>query len=440
MDTTDYVKRYQKELAENKKNNVPFNVWAFLFSSLYFFYVRMYGHFLIFFFSPLLLDIIFTALARVFGLALSQGDCFPFLFIIFHFVAAFIANPNYKKFKQRFVQEHKDVDTSIRAVYSSMPLGKFVLYLVLSYGLYGFYWGFKNWQKYCEATKDDVYPLARAIFFPVTILLLFRKIAYSVEAKSNFLWQGCVYLAIYLFWFTESFVNLDVLNNPVFEGVFSVSSVIVATCCLASVQAAINRYNLAHGGEKAEKDVGGIVFVVITFALTWGVFIVSLLFPNNKNSFFDSYSEEQQIKIAQSVGFIYRHTKVYSQVCAQNGYVLKNYPNVFSEYYAADILKLKEQLLNNGVSLKDVEQIMFSNPEAVKKIQDSAYEELYGLWMFLRLAQAAEEQGIAIENVKWDNQWNASFDIQNICAFFDLYGLEILKDGDNKDFLKERAL
>ena len=84
MDTTDYVKRYQKELAENKKNNAPFNIWAFLFSSLYFFYVRMYGHFLIFFFSPLLLDIIFTALARVFGLALAQGDCFPFLFIIFH--------------------------------------------------------------------------------------------------------------------------------------------------------------------------------------------------------------------------------------------------------------------------------------------------------------------------------------------------------------------
>lgn len=51
MKIADKINLFKKEL-EEKKNLGKFNVWAFIFSSFYFFYVGMSGYFLGFAFIP----------------------------------------------------------------------------------------------------------------------------------------------------------------------------------------------------------------------------------------------------------------------------------------------------------------------------------------------------------------------------------------------------
>ena len=56
MEVQDKVKKFNQELKENKKLK-PFNIWAFIFSSFYFWYIECPWLFSLFLFLPFLLTL-----------------------------------------------------------------------------------------------------------------------------------------------------------------------------------------------------------------------------------------------------------------------------------------------------------------------------------------------------------------------------------------------
>ncbi|KIF59560.1 MULTISPECIES: hypothetical protein [Pseudomonas] len=52
---------------------------------------------------------------------------------------------------------------------------KFILLSVLSFGLYFYYWSYKNWSLYKQRTQEESWPLARGLFYIFFVHRLFRQ-------------------------------------------------------------------------------------------------------------------------------------------------------------------------------------------------------------------------------------------------------------------------
>ncbi len=54
--------------------------------------------------------------------------------------------------------------TAIAGRYYPVPMPRFVAMLVLTFGLYGFYWFYRQWQHIKRYDRSDIWPLPRAVF------------------------------------------------------------------------------------------------------------------------------------------------------------------------------------------------------------------------------------------------------------------------------------
>lgn len=81
---------------------------------------------------------------------------------------------------------------------------KFLLMVLLSHGLYTFYWMYKQWSTYRAATGTRVLPLVRAFFsiFFVYALVIKIKRALDVKELSYRWWPRCYALG----WITTAFL------------------------------------------------------------------------------------------------------------------------------------------------------------------------------------------------------------------------------------------
>ena len=435
MDTVDYIKKYEEELKDEKKYSLIFNAWAFIFSSLYFYYKRMYGHFFIFFVAPIILTGIFTPLV-------GEGGGLLTSLLIMHLVAGFVANPHYKKYMQNYVINHKEVDTSKVVSYDSMSITKLILCMVFSLGLYSLYWGYKHWKKYQMTTKDDVSPLARGWFIHFTAPSLFSKIRKSINSNIKLQYLGVGYLVCSI---TSALINryVDKTENTVI--IYSLSLILLILFAISIlffvvVQKKINEYNVSHTNEKIKITINirEIIIVIIGFILL-GVMPFT---EGHKNTHypFEEYTPEQQEKIGASVGFIYRHTKGYKEVCQKEGYMMTKYPNDFSQYFSKEINELKDNLSKHNYTIEYVENILLGVNDFKTTLITSIYAELENLGKLTIISAAAEEQGIPIEDVKWNSEWDNLLTFKDICEILDDGGIELIKEGESKYFLKANSL
>ena len=163
-------------------------------------------------------------------------------------------------------------------------------------------------------------------------------------------------------------------------------------------------------------------------------------FATNQHSLFEEYTDEQQGKIGASVGFIYRHTKGYQEVCQKEGYTMTKYPNDFSQHFSSELNQLKNNLSKYNYTIETVENILFSNSAYKTEVIVSIYKELENLGKLIIISQVAEEQCISIEDVKWNNEWNNIITLKDVCEIFDENGIDILKESENNYFLKANSL
>ena len=68
-----------------------------------------------------------------------------------------------------------------KQIYYSVPLRRFFLLSVLSFGLYDMYWLFKNWECVRDNEKIKINPLLRAIFAPIFSYSLFKRVNLSLK-------------------------------------------------------------------------------------------------------------------------------------------------------------------------------------------------------------------------------------------------------------------
>ncbi|PCJ87194.1 MAG: hypothetical protein COA54_06745 [Thiotrichaceae bacterium] len=130
--------------------------------------------------------------------------------------------------------------------------GKLMTLYILSLGLYGIYWFYKNWKLQQPLMDKKIYPVLRAIFSIFFTHALFRRInaqATGLEKKHQF---NANALATF---FVASIVASHILDrlsthSTAFEGMMSSTVIItsLALFCLSvypmlKVQATVNRIN-----------------------------------------------------------------------------------------------------------------------------------------------------------------------------------------------------
>lgn len=74
---------------------------------------------------------------------------------------------------------------------------KFLLLYIATVGMYSLYWFYKNWSNYKEETRQDIWPLPRAIFSIFFIHALFRAVDERLRASGkSFPWSPGTYATL----------------------------------------------------------------------------------------------------------------------------------------------------------------------------------------------------------------------------------------------------
>ena len=313
-------------------------------------------------------------------------------------------------------------------------------------GFYSLYWFYRHWNKYKQTTHDEVYPFANAWFNIFTAPSLFSKIDNSIKTGKKLRRIGIAYFVCSL----AAFVSIRIMENAVSEINILVSFLawvalfLVQPAVIAFVQNEINKYNEKNNQvSKVEilniKEAAITILGLVIVLLQIGAIKNEEQYLKNYDGYLSEYTVEQQSKIGASIGFIYRHTQGYGDFCKDEGYVLSKYPNDFSQYFSQDINDLEHSLSQYGYSLKDVTDQLMSE-EFRANVKSSIYEEFYNLKKFLIMLQVAENSNLPIEQIQWDESWNNLITMNDICKIFDENGLDLLKEGENKNFLKQNKI
>lgn len=178
-----------------------------------------------------------------------------------------------------FTEEHP-------AVFFPVSEGKFITLYILSFGLYGVYWFYKNW-KILEPTMDKkIYPVWRAIFSVFFTHALFKRIdesasylekqhQFNASSLATFFVAAVVVSSILENLASNSAVLLNTSNNSVI--IVSLLLFLVSTYPMVKVQATVNRINNDMLGYLNHK-YSLWNYVLITLGLfTWIMIALGLL-------------------------------------------------------------------------------------------------------------------------------------------------------------------
>lgn len=430
MDTTKLVKAYEADLKdENKKS---FNIWAFIFAEFYFMYMGIGLYFVIFIFLPFIAMIPFALICDT-PVALAIG------YLISHIIAGFVAVPATRKYKENFIKMYASINTQAEVEYFAISLPRLLISMFLTDGIYALYWGFKNWKRYRDTTKDDVNPYIRAWFFNWVAYSLFSKIRQTTKMKKEYTYLGLLCLVITL---VSRVISYCMTKNMIDESLIGMytwillATVLVYPLCFIPVQKSINKYTT----ETLKKPLDKHFYFWETIILILGLILNGMFWFGNP--FVDNnadFTSEQAQRTAYSIGFIYRHTQGYANVCQQEGYILSEYPVEFNNLLAADIKALNNALAQKGYNIEKATQELIT-PQQAKLIYQSVRDELEKLRKIWTIRIVADEYNIPPENIEWSEELDSVLTIKDTCELFDKNGIELLKAGGNINYLKNNML
>ena len=408
MNVTEKVSKFKQEL---KKDNLRhFNLWAFIFGSFYFFYTGIsVWYFFLFFVFPW----IFTAgllpvfpnlgLLAVLGLAIS------------HIWAGLVANPEARRYKEDFIKRFKYVRLNADVKYFNISPLRLWLSSFFTFGLYDIYWSYRNWSAYKKATKDDVEPLLMALLNFLTIFSLQSKIQRVLPEKRKI---NAICAVLYSILFISAVVGY-VLSFTLIS-LWMIIVYALLPVLLIPIQRSIN----SVAGNTSDKYGKGEIIVLLV-GIYW---FLSCLFTTSPIEYrLGNLNGGEQKDVGEIVAFMYRHEQGYAKVCAAEGYELKKYPSDFVNFFAKDISKLERFLYLRNLSVKEITDSAM--PESLKtRILLSVYDDLKALRKFIVLSSNAEKQGLPLEEVVWQEEWEEAVPLAYICNIFDIGGIALLQN------------
>ncbi len=154
---------------------------------------------------------------------------------------------------------------------------KLVLMVLLSQGIYSFYWFYKQWDCYRQSTGAKVLPLGRAffaIFFVYSLVMKIRQkqaldgVSYSWRPQSLALGIiFCTLLPFTYMWFAA----------PLITFMLGICMAIVYVSLVVQVQGAVNRVEDDSRGEANKHLTWLNGFWIVIGLCMWGLGLVSAL-------------------------------------------------------------------------------------------------------------------------------------------------------------------
>ena len=169
--------------------------------------------------------------------------------------------------------------------YFPVSEGKLMTLYILSFGLYGIYWFYKNWKLQENLMDKKIYPVWRAIFSIFFTHALFKRINKSASPLDKQHQFNANALATF---FVASIVISNILENlsssdvlldaPDFSLVItSLILFLISTYPMLKVQATVNRINNDMLGYLNHKYSLWNYILIILGAFTWVMVVLGLL-------------------------------------------------------------------------------------------------------------------------------------------------------------------
>ncbi len=164
--------------------------------------------------------------------------------------------------------------------------GKLITLYILSFGLYGIYWFYKNWKLQQPRMDKKIYPVLRAIFSIFFTHALFRRIhnrAKNMEKKHQFkpnllatFFVAAVIFGNLLDPITVNTSVMDILTDNTIV-IVSLIIFIASVYPMIVVQATVNRINNDMLGYLNHKYSLWNYLLIVVGVLIWIVLILGLL-------------------------------------------------------------------------------------------------------------------------------------------------------------------
>lgn len=158
---------------------------------------------------------------------------------------------------------------------------KFLLLYVATMGVYSLYWFYKNWSNYKADTREDIWPVPRAIFSIFFIHSLFRAVDERLRAHGrDFPWSPASHATLLLILIVASNV-LDRIAARVEEvGALDVASLLLLLPIAFVMLRAQGAINLACGdaeGSGNSRLTGANLLWLVLGAILWVFVAIGLL-------------------------------------------------------------------------------------------------------------------------------------------------------------------
>lgn len=348
-----------------KKTVFDFNVYAFLFNAFYFLYKKLPGSFCLAVLIEYLFVLAFAFVADLF----SDVPAVSFVIagvLIPHVLTGIYANRYIEYWKAR----DKAIIKNAKVEYMAVSPLRLLVCSVISFGVYPLYWMYKNWNAIQKATKEPMFPIVRSyilgIFYIYPLLKQIRSNYESVFPEGKNLRpiitgiMLCIFAPILIIMPMLLIAATTAPTSKLFLTLFlttpiiSILLYIVFFILLMKIQQAINSYNEKNFPKnKLRKSLSwGEVLVIVTGVVLVVLSIISDINSTKKQTpYLTTLTEEQQYAIGQMLGDIYRNVYGYAEVCQENGYPIKIYPETFKNIMKDEFELLNKILAHDGLNV-----------------------------------------------------------------------------------------
>lgn len=275
---------YLKKLAEL----FDFNLYAFIFSSFYYWYKKLSYWFVFYVYFPMILSYIMMLLLSS---VISRDDAYIMVcigYFMSHILAGFRANRDIRAYHKYMAEVAENANPDAPVTYFSVSVARLVFLSVLSFGIYTVYWLYKNWKAVHTATKEDFIPFFRSwlfgIFFIYPLYTRIKKAVQKVQPVGSFFRISCILLIIV--WVVDIVLQMKIVQSFFSEGILLCTWVLLSLAgalLLIPAQKAIYAVNKSIDAKHTPSTSfarGEIIIIVIGLFL-W-ISSISGLFIENK--------------------------------------------------------------------------------------------------------------------------------------------------------------
>lgn len=182
-------------------------------------------------------------------------------------------------------------DNQEKIEFFSIPIGRLILFSILTFGIYEIYWFYKNWEAIKKYDNQKISPLGRAIFAVFYCYSLFKKVLESSKNRGydGKYSPGILATAYILILISGNALSKVDSSDPAFNIVWLVVA-LFSFVPLIPIQKAINFNNGVKSDPGTRKFSGGEVALIIIGLVWFGLVILGTF-----------SSEDKEITIEQSL-------------------------------------------------------------------------------------------------------------------------------------------